>query len=257
MIEEKCTKEEYSYCKTCKESISNLKTYRISDSAIVFAEYEYIRQFLVESYGKADFRLFLKDKCIIEPCFVVWEHELYKSMFHNKHMSYTEYINYEYGLFKLLIDNYGLLIDRGNLLMKTIEKNQKIVEKSINKQVGKSFGNVMFERKLMDNNIQFKSEKTFEGCKDKKALRFDFYLQDLNEVVEIDGLQHKKVVEYFGGKLGYLDRVKKDKIKNNYCENNKIKITRIVYDPNKIEQYNHSLDIKINQILKECKKGRD
>jgi len=102
---------------------------------------------------------------------------------------------------------------------------------------GKSNGNKIFEEELKRYNINYRPEKTFKGCKDKNLLKFDFYLKDLNEVVEIDGEQHVRAIGFFGGEKGLKDRVKKDAIKNKYCEDNKIKITRIPYVTNKLEIY--------------------
>lgn len=113
----------------------------------------------------------------------------------------------------------------------------------------RSNGNKIFQSELIKHNIRYKAEKTFKGCKDKKLLRFDFYLYKTNEVIEIDGEQHKKIVGLFGGEEGYNDRMRKDNIKNDYCKKNGIKITRIPYETNKIEIYRNLVDEKINEIL--------
>lgn len=112
-----------------------------------------------------------------------------------------------------------------------------------------SKGSKLFEILLKDNNIKYKKEKTFKKCKDKILLRFDFYLSSTNEVVEIDGIQHNKIVEFYGGIEGYNDRVRKDNIKNKYCKENKIKITRIPYNPNRMKEYKRLIDSKITEIL--------
>jgi very-short-patch-repair endonuclease len=114
----------------------------------------------------------------------------------------------------------------------------------------KSKGAIILENLLMKNNIEFKKEKTFKGCKDKKLLRFDFYLPQLNKVIEVDGLQHTIFVELWGNIDGLKDRQRKDEIKNKYCENNNIKLIRIPYDGNKLEEFikytdNIILELKI------------
>jgi len=113
----------------------------------------------------------------------------------------------------------------------------------------KSNGNKIFENALILNGILYKSEKKFKECKDKALLKFDFYIPELNEVVEIDGEQHGKIIDYFGGKEGYLDRIRKDNIKNKYCEDNGIKITRIPYKTNKVKEFKKLVDTKIQEIL--------
>jgi len=90
-------------------------------------------------------------------------------------------------------------------------------------------------------------EKTFSDCKDKALLRFDFYFPIINEVVEIDGEQHEKIIKYFGGEEGYLDRVKKDNIKNKYCKDNNIKMTRIPYRTNKVIEFKELINNYISQ----------
>lgn len=84
---------------------------------------------------------------------------------------------------------------------------------------------------LTKNNINFKREFIFENCKDKRGLPFDFYLKDYNICIEYDGIQH------FENKFGTLDYIKRhDKIKNEFCQDNRIKLIRIPYylDKNEI-----------------------
>ena len=115
---------------------------------------------------------------------------------------------------------------------------------------GKSNGEIIFENELLNYNIKYKRGKMFNDCKDKKVLRFDFYIPQLNEIIEIDGFQHYNIIDFFGGEEGYKDRVKKDNIKNEYCKNNDIKITRIPYLTNKIEEYKQLIDYTIQIIIK-------
>ena len=91
--------------------------------------------------------------------------------------------------------------------------------------------------KILDNkNINYIREKTFDKCKYKQKLHFDFYLPQQNICIEFDGKQHYKTNEFFGGEKGLIELQKKDKIKNEYCKNNKIQLIRIRYDE-KIESY--------------------
>jgi len=77
---------------------------------------------------------------------------------------------------------------------------------------------------LEENNIKYSQEvKLFENY------RFDFYLKDLNTVIEYDGKQHYEPVEYFGGLEGFLKTQERDKIKTDYCIKNDIRIIRIGY----------------------------
>ena len=82
---------------------------------------------------------------------------------------------------------------------------------------------------LTDCKIAFKHEYKFDDCLDKSRLRFDFYLSDLNICIEYDGIQHFEEVEFFGGKEAFIETQRRDKIKNDYCKDNDIKLIRISY----------------------------
>lgn len=92
-----------------------------------------------------------------------------------------------------------------------------------------SHGEEFIKQHLIENNINFVQQKVFKDCKYKKPLYFDFYLPDYNIVIEYDGVQHYFPVEHFGGEEEYSKTIIRDKIKNSYCEKNKIKIIRIPY----------------------------
>jgi len=77
---------------------------------------------------------------------------------------------------------------------------------------------------LEENNINYSQEvKLFDNY------RFDFYLEDLNTVIEYDGKQHYEPIGYFGGLEGFLKTQECDKIKTDYCIKNDIRIIRIGY----------------------------
>lgn len=83
---------------------------------------------------------------------------------------------------------------------------------------------------LINNNINFLSQKTFSNCRGNNCLlRFDFYLPELNTAIEYQGEQHYEPYEYFGGQEKYLMTLKYDKIKQDYCKNNNIKLIIIPY----------------------------
>lgn len=97
----------------------------------------------------------------------------------------------------------------------------------------KSKGQLLLRNILQQNNIDFIEEWTDNGrCKNKKTsgtLRFDFYLPKYNCCIEYDGIQHFKsnggyYTEDFLKKVQY-----RDKIKNEYCRQNNIKLIRIPY----------------------------
>ena len=84
---------------------------------------------------------------------------------------------------------------------------------------------------LSENHILFYREYGFNNCKGvgNKKLRFDFYLPDYNTLIEYDGAQHFKPIEYFGGEEKYNILKSNDEIKNEYCKIHKINLIRIPY----------------------------
>lgn len=91
---------------------------------------------------------------------------------------------------------------------------------------------LLIEKLLNKNIIKYETQKTFNECKLKNLLPFDFYLPDYNLCIEYDGEQHYKPVKIFGGVKRFEKQIKTDKIKNNFCEKNGIKLLRIKYTDN-------------------------
>jgi very-short-patch-repair endonuclease len=107
-----------------------------------------------------------------------------------------------------------------------------------------SFGERLVAKILVDNElidpkcVETKNcdnrEKTFEDCKSTtegqycRALRFDFYIPQLNTIVEYDGEQHFRPSSKFG--YDKFERTQEhDRMKNDYCFENGIKLIRIHY----------------------------
>ena len=79
-------------------------------------------------------------------------------------------------------------------------------------------------------NIEFETQKTFNGCKNIRCLLFDFYLPMYNICIEFDGRQHFESIEYWGGDEKLIYTKNNDKIKTKYCLENNIILIRIKYD---------------------------
>lgn len=104
-----------------------------------------------------------------------------------------------------------------------------------------SHGERIIRQYLSDKNVNFMSQYTFDGCRYKKPLPFDFYLTDKNICIEFDGIQHFEPVDIFGG-IDVLQEVQRnDSIKTNYCMDNNIQLLRIRYDDNIIERLDEFL----------------
>ena len=93
-------------------------------------------------------------------------------------------------------------------------------------------------------------EVRFESCKHKVPLPFDFYLSELQILIEFDGEQHFKIVEYWGGQEGLEERQLRDQIKNEWAKINNIKLHRIRYDENieeKLDAIFQNIDMNTKQ----------
>lgn len=108
-----------------------------------------------------------------------------------------------------------------------------------------SKGEKKIEKILKDLRIDFIKQKTFEGCRFKNRLKFDFYIPEKNTCIEFDGEHHFKSIRYFGGKKAFEMQKIKDQIKNDFCKNNNIKLIRFRFDedPNRIEKIINDLII--------------
>lgn len=90
---------------------------------------------------------------------------------------------------------------------------------------------------LERNHIEFVEQMKFKECKLELSLPFDFYLRDYNLLIEFDGRQHFKAIEYFGGETEFKKRQVRDKIKNQYAKSQNVKLLRISYkEQNNIEE---------------------
>lgn len=70
---------------------------------------------------------------------------------------------------------------------------------------------------LLNYNIQFEREKTFLDLKYKSNLFYDFYLPKHKVFIEYHGKQHFKPINFFGGKIGFIETRKRDMIKLKYA----------------------------------------
>lgn len=89
---------------------------------------------------------------------------------------------------------------------------------------------------LSKNNISYEQQKTFNDCRNKLPLPFDFYLPDYNICIEYNGKQHYEPIDYFGGKEAFDGVVMRDKIKEKYCNENNIYLIKIAYNTNIYEE---------------------
>lgn len=82
---------------------------------------------------------------------------------------------------------------------------------------------------LKENNINFKYQMTYPDLKDKNKLSYDFYISPLNLLIEYNGIQHYKAIDYFGGVTYFHIQKHHDWLKRKYAKNHNIKLLTIPY----------------------------
>lgn len=91
-----------------------------------------------------------------------------------------------------------------------------------------SKGELKVKEILKNNNICFVEQKSFETCKDKSNLKFDFYVNN-KYLIEYDGNIHFKPTGGWNSIEAFNQRQIKDEIKNKWCKKNNIPLIRIPY----------------------------
>lgn len=142
---------------------------------------------------------------------------------------------------KLLEIDYKTLVYKGKRRKMKMLSNIGTIEQLPDNHLNgflprKSTGEEIIKSILNKKNIKYIREKTFEGCKNIKKLRFDFFLPKLNICIEYNGIQHYEAISRFGGKEGLKYQMNNDKIKYEFCKKNKIKLLIITNKDNIFEK---------------------
>jgi hypothetical protein len=87
---------------------------------------------------------------------------------------------------------------------------------------------------LTFHNIDFETEVKFADCVDEKELPFDFYIRHHNTLIEVQGEQHYKPIDFAGrgvewAKEQLKNTQRRDKIKHDYCKAKGINLIYIPY----------------------------
>lgn len=87
---------------------------------------------------------------------------------------------------------------------------------------------------LQKYGLSYIPQFSFNDCKDKRTLPFDYYIKDYNILIEYDGEQHFKPVNFGGVSNEEAEKNFKitqyhDNIKTKYCHDHNIPLIRISY----------------------------
>ncbi len=108
-----------------------------------------------------------------------------------------------------------------------------------------SIGEKTIRNILESNNIKFQEQYRIPECRNKLPLPFDFAIFDDNNMIkvliEFQGEQHFKPVDFFGGNGGFVYRKRNDLIKKEFCEKNDILLVEITYKDNIEEVLNKEI----------------
>lgn len=103
-------------------------------------------------------------------------------------------------------------------------------------------------RVLSSLDITYIPQYENETCKWKNTLKFDFYIPDMNMIIEVDGQQHFEYCDFFHkSSHNYYKHILKDIKKNIWCLSNNITVVRISYDCN-VEVFFKSIVNKVDKI---------
>lgn len=156
---------------------------------------------------------------------IIWTKEKIIDFVENNNYNFIEFIKYKGYLSRIKIScgKHGAYeVDFGNFKngFRCPYCNMESIESKGEKEV---------EKILKKFKVKYNKQHTFEDCKYKKYLPFDFYLPDFNIIIEYDGEYHFEIIEHFGGFNKFIDTKIRDTIKNIYCKDNNIKLIRIPY----------------------------
>jgi hypothetical protein len=110
-----------------------------------------------------------------------------------------------------------------------------------------SRGEVYVSKILDKYNIKYIREHKLyhEKYAPTYSLKGDFYLPELNIIIEYNGIQHYKALKFFGGEKGLEKNKKRDKIKELICEDSNIRLIKISYKYNTYKK----IEEKLKNIL--------
>jgi len=170
-----------------------------------------------------------KQSDFIEEC-----NQKHNFFYDNRELKYTNAHN----KVKIICPEHGLFLQSANHHRRG-SKCPKCIQKSTGENLIRQF--------LNKNKITFEEQKRFADCVNKKQLPFDFYIKDLQILVEYQGRQHFEPVKWsnnWNDQDAYnnlIETQKNDSIKKEWCSKNNIKLIKISY----LDKF------KIEEILKE------
>lgn len=102
-------------------------------------------------------------------------------------------------------------------------------------------GEVVIATYLKNSGIEFEPQKKFKEVKDSRPLSYDFYLPKQKILIEYNGEQHYRPIEFFGGEVAFKKQQRHDYIKRKYAIDNGFTLLSIGYT-DKVEDITSQID---------------
>ena len=96
-------------------------------------------------------------------------------------------------------------------------------------------------------NLTVVKEKKFEWLKNKTYLPIDFFIEEINVGIEVQGGQHFYPIPRFGGEKGFKERQLLDKLKKKLCNSNGVSILYVTSKKDSIINFKNELQNIINE----------
>lgn len=99
--------------------------------------------------------------------------------------------------------------------------------------MSESKGEARIKKFLKEHKINFTFQKKFKRCKNVYPLPFDFYIASQRILIEFNGKQHYKPINFFGGKEAFKKYQINDRIKKQFAKKYGYKLIVISYKQEK------------------------
>ena len=105
-----------------------------------------------------------------------------------------------------------------------------------------SIGELEIANILNNFNIEYKQQFAIHSIVNSSGyLYVDFYIESLNTIIEFNGEQHYRPIEWFGGEEQFKKQQARDAELRQYCKDNNINLIEIQYDEDVWEILNNKL----------------
>lgn len=131
-----------------------------------------------------------------------------------------------------VLDYTGMSGPRGSYLLEVIKDVPYEIQTQLDPskfRKGVSRGEALASLTFMDfmPDLHIVHQSKWKKCRDKRELPFDFYDDTNGVLVEIDGAQHFRPVEYFGGEKSFEYVKRHDAMKNSFAAEEGLRMVRI------------------------------